>query len=327
MAIQRPFRFGAIGEDSRSADAWAEMARKAEALGYATILVGDHPADGGLAPLIALTAAANATTTIRLGTHMLANDFRNPVMLAQEVATLDLLSGGRFELGIGTGWWHADYASVGVAFDPPGVRVGRLAEAVPLIKRLFQEDAVTYQGTYYHLQAARLSAKPAQQPGPPIMIGGGGKRILSLAAREADTVSLDPIGTPEGTKDLATITAQALEQQIGWVRAAAGARFDVLELHNLVYAVAVTEDRRHMAEQLAEFLADIPPIMMSNARRSVEEILTSVRFLIGSVDQIVEDLLGRRERYGISYISVLDLPGLPSSVDALGPIIARLAGR
>jgi probable F420-dependent oxidoreductase len=326
MAIQRPFRFGAIGEDARSGQAWAEMARKAEALGYATILAGEHPADGGMTPLIALMAAANAKTTIRLGTHVLANDFRNPVMLAQEAATLDLLSGGRFELGIGTGWHREDYTSMGVAFDPPGVRVGRLAEAVPLLKRLFQEDAVTFQGAYYQLNGARVSAKPAQQPGPPIMIGGGGKRILSLAAREADIVSIDPIGTPEGTKDLAKIPAPALEQQIGWVRAAAGARFDALELHNLVYMVAITDDRRHTAEQLAEFVAGLPPTFMINTRRSAEEILASARFLIGSVDQIVEDLLARRERYGISYISVLDLPGLPSNIDALAPVVARLAG-
>jgi hypothetical protein len=150
---------------------------------------------------------------------------------------------------------------------------------------------------------------------------------LALAAREADIVSLDPIGTPEGTKDLATITAQALEQQIGWVRAAAGARFDALELHNLVYMVAVTDDRERTAEQIVEYVAGLPPTFMINVRRSVEEVLTSVRFLIGSVEQIVEELLARRERYGISYISALDLPGLPSSVDALAPVIARLAGR
>ena len=187
---------------------------------------------------------------------------------------------------------------------------------------------MTFAGTYYNVQAAQVSAKPAQRPYPPIMIGGGGKRVLSLAARQADIVSFDPIATPEGTKDLATITAEALEQQIGWVRAAAGARFDALELHNLVYIVAVTDDRRHTAEQHAEYFADVPPTMMGNARRSVEEILASARFLIGTVDQIVEDLLARRERYGISYITgSIDLAGRPSNIDALGPVIARLAGR
>jgi probable F420-dependent oxidoreductase len=246
MTIRKPFRFGAIGEAGSRAG-WTDLARKIEALGYTTLLAGDHPAGGGLAPLPALVAAAAATTTVRLGTHVLANDFRNPVLLAQEAATLDLLSDGRFELGIGTGWWRADYDSIGVGLDSPGTRVGRLTEAVPLIKRLFQEDSVTFEGTYYQVQAAQVSPKPAQQPHPPIMIGGGGKRILSFAAREANIVSLDPIATPEGTKDLATITAAALEQQISWVRAAAGERFGDLELQILVYAVAVTEDRRRTA--------------------------------------------------------------------------------
>ena len=327
MATHKPFRFGAIGGGAESREEWAELARKVESLGYATILAGDHPADGGVAPLAALMAAADATTMVRLGTHVLANDFRNPVLLAQEATTLDLFSDGRFELGIGTGWWRDDYTSIGMAYDRPGVRVSRLAEAVSLIKRLFQEDSVTYAGSYYNVQAAQVSPKPAQRPYPPIMIGGGGKRVLSLAAREADIVSLDPIATPEGTKDLATITAEALEQQIGWVRAAAGARFDTLELHNLVFAVAVTDNRQHTAEQLAEVFAAVPPTMMTNARRSVAEILASVRFLIGTVDQIVEELLARRERYGISYITVIDLPGLPSNIDALGPVVARLTGR
>jgi probable F420-dependent oxidoreductase len=326
MAIHKPFRFGAVGE-AATREAWAELARKVEALGYATLLAGDHPAFGGLAPLPALMAAAEATTTLRLGTHVLANDFRNPVLLAQEAATLDVLSVGRFELGIGTGWWRADYDSLGIAFDPPGVRVSRLAEAVPLIKRLFQEESVTFAGSYYQVQAAPVSPKPAQQPHPPIMIGGGGKRVLGLAAHQADIVSLDPIATPEGTKDLATITAEALDRQLGWVREAAGARFDAIELQNLVFAVVVTENRRQAAEQIAAFLANSPPTFMSNPRRSVEEVLASARFLIGTVDQIVEQLLARRERYGISYISVLDFPDVYANFDTLAPVVARLAGR
>lgn len=324
MANGRPFRFGAIGEAATRAG-WAELARSVEARGYATLLAGDHPAGGGLAPLPALLAAADATTTLRIGTHVLANDFRNPVLLAQEVATLDVLSGGRFELGIGTGWWRADYDSIGVAFEAPGTRVSRLAEALPLITRLLQEDTVSFAGSYYRVQAAQVSPKPAQRPHPPIMVGGGGRRVLSLAARQANIISLDPIATPEGAKDMATISAEALDQQIGWVRAAAGARFGELELHNLVYTVAVTDDRRQAAEQLAESFASLPPTFMANSQRSVEEILASVRFLIGTHEQIAEQLLARRERYGISYVTVLDLPGMPSNIDALSPVVARLA--
>jgi alkanesulfonate monooxygenase SsuD/methylene tetrahydromethanopterin reductase-like flavin-dependent oxidoreductase (luciferase family) len=177
------------------------------------------------------------------------------------------------------------------------------------------------------VQAAQVSPKPVQRPYPPIMVGGGGRRMLSFAAREATIVSLDPIATPAGTKDMATISAAALDQQIGWVRAAAGARFGDLELQNLVYAVAVTNDRRQTAEQLVEFIASMPPTFMTNTQRSVEEVLTSVRFLIGTHEQIAEQLLARRERYGISYVTVLDLPGMPSNIDALGPVVAQLAGK
>ncbi|OGR24233.1 MAG: hypothetical protein A2139_11150 [Desulfobacca sp. RBG_16_60_12] len=330
MAIRKPFRFGAISA-ALSREEWAAFARKVEDLGYATFLLGDHPAMGGFGPLTALMAAADATTTLRLGTHVLANDFRHPVMLVQEVATLDLLSGGRFELGLGAGWWRADYESLGIPFDPPRVRVSRLEEAVPLIKRLFQEDSVTVSGTHYQVQDVHLSPKPAQRPYPPFFIGGGGKRVLSLAAREADIVGLDPIGTPAGTKDLATITAEAMNQQIGWVREAAGGRFDTLELETFVFAVAVTENRRQAAQQVVQYLTRLPPTFMSNTGRSVEEILASPRFLIGTVKQITEELLACRERYGISYITVADLPGMsfgmPSNIDALSPVVARLAGK
>jgi probable F420-dependent oxidoreductase len=322
MAGHRPFRFGAV---YFALEHWAECARTVESLGYATLLLGEHPMSGGPSPLIALMAAANATTTLRLGTHVLANDFRNPVLLAQDVATLDILSGGRFELGLGSGWLHSDYTSLGIPFDRPGVRVNRLTEAVTLIKRLFQEEETTFSGDYYQVQGARLAPKPIQLPHPPLMVGGGGRRILSLAAREADIVSLDPIGTAAGTKDMATSTAAAVAEQVGWVRAAAGDRFGALELHVLA-TLCVAEDRRKGAEQLIQFFKSAPADLFINAERTIEEVLESPRYLVGSVEQIVEQLLESRERYGISYISVLDFPGMPSSVEALAPIVARLAG-
>jgi probable F420-dependent oxidoreductase len=323
MAGHRPFRFGAV---YLALENWAECARRVESLGYATLLLGEHPAFGGPSPLIALMAAANATTTLRLGSHMLANDFRNPVLLAQDVATLDILSGGRFELGLGSGWLHMDYASLGIPFDRPGVRVSRLTEAVTLIKRLFQEEETTFSGDYYQVQEARLAPKPIQLPHPPLMVGGGGRRILSLAAREANIVSLDPIGTAAGTKDMATSTAAAVAEQVGWVRSAAGERFAALELHVLA-DFCIAEDRRKGAEQLIQFFKAVPAGLFINAERTIEEVLESPRYLVGSVEQIVEQLLESRERYGISYISVLDFPGMPSSVEALAPVVARLAGQ
>lgn len=323
MAGHRPFRFGAV---YFALEDWAERARRVEALGYNTLLLGEHPVEGGPSPLIALMAAAKATTTLRLGTHVLANDFRNPVLLAQDVATLDILSGGRFELGLGSGWMHYDYTSLGIPFDRPGARVSRLGEAVVLIKRLFQEGETTFAGEYYQVQSARVAPKPLQKPHPPIMVGGGGRRILSLAAREADIVSLDPIGTAAGAKDMATSTAAAVAEQVGWVRAAAGDRFAALELHVLA-SLCVAQDRRQGAEQLIEFFKGAPAGLFVNAERTLEEVLESPRYLVGSIEQIVEQLFVNRERYGISYVSVLDFPGMPSNVEALAPVVARLAGK
>jgi probable F420-dependent oxidoreductase len=323
MANHRPFRFGAV---YFALENWAECARRVESLGYATLLLGEHPARGGPSPLLGLMAAANATTTLRLGTQVLANDFRNPVLLAQDVAIFDILSGGRFELGLGSGWLHQDYTSVGVPFERPGTRISRLAEAIALIKCLFQEEEITFSGDYYQVHGARVDPKPLQQPYPPLMIGGGGRRVLSLAGREADIVSLDPLGTADGTKDMATTTAAAVAEQLRWVRAAAGDRFDRLELHVLAN-VCVAQDRRRGAEQLIEFFKNVPGGMFVNAERTVEEVLESPRYLVGSVEEIAEQIQENRERYGISYISVLDFPGAPSSTEALGPVVARLAGK
>jgi probable F420-dependent oxidoreductase len=324
MQHHHPFRFAVAPAFTTAAD-WIETARKMEALGYSTILSSDHPGMEGIGPFSALMMAAAATTTLRVGTHVLANDFRNPVMLAQEAATLDLLSGGRFEFGLGTGWYRDDYDVLGISFDRPGIRVRRLEEAVSLIKGLFLEDGVTFSGRYYTANNVHLRPKPASHPHPPLFIGGGGKRILSLAAREADVVGVDALGTPAGPKDLATTTSTALAQQIGWVREAAGSRFETLELHLLVYMVAVTEHRRQAAEQIAQFTAYLPPSIMVNTHMTADDALASPRVLIGSKEQIIEQLQALREQYGISYISILQFPGF-ADLEAFSPIVARLAG-
>ena len=266
-------------------------------------------------------AAADATTTLRLGTHVLANDFHNPVMLAQEAATLDLLSEGRLELGIGTGWLAQDYAVAGIPFDPPLTRVKRLEEAVPLVKRLLRGGPVTFSGDYYTVQEMSLLVKPCQTPHLPLYIGGGGKRILSLAGREADIVGLDLKGTPEGGKDVASGSADAILQKVAWVREAAGARFEDIELHVLYNSVTVTDDRRRGAEQTATWLRSFPPGVLANADTSIAGILDSPSYLIGTIDQIVEDLKERREHFGVSYIAVGS-----DDVEAFAPVVERLAG-
>jgi probable F420-dependent oxidoreductase len=324
MAPHKPFRFGVVAADASSRTEWVAYARKVEALGYSTLVMGEHLSflsAGSLGPIAALMAAADATTTLRLGSHVFANDFRHPVLLAQEAATIDLLSDGRLELGLGGGWLRADYDATGVPFDPPAIRIQRLEEAVALIKRLFGDAPVTFAGKYYQVQNLNLFPKSRQQPHPPLFIGGGGRRSLRLAAQEATIVGMDTSTTVEGTKDYATTSAAAIEQRIGWVRQAAGARFPDLEIHVLVHAVNVTDDRQQGAAQLAAELSTWPATVVSNATLSTEHILTSPRFLIGPIDQIVADLQERRERYGISYITVFG-----EYIDTFSPVVAQLAG-
>jgi probable F420-dependent oxidoreductase len=324
MAAHKPFRFGVGAGPAQSRPEWVAAARKIEALGYSTMVMGEHlgfAEVGGMGPIAGLMAAADATTTLRLGSAVFNNDFRHPYMLAQEAATIDMLSDGRLELGLGGGWLKADYDVSGVPFDPPALRIERLEEAVTLIKRLYGDEPVTFAGRHYQVQDLNLFPKPTQRPHPPIFIGGGGRRVLTLAAREADIVGLDPKGTAAGTKDLATTTAQGVDEQLGWLRAAAGERFDSLELHILVFAVEVTDDRRRGAERVAEMVASIPSTIISNAP-SAEQVLESPQFLVGTIAQIVDDLQERRERYGISYITVF-----AEYVDVLSPVVAQLAGK
>ena len=319
MSGPKPFRFGAMASRAQSRQEWVALARKVEDLGYSTLVMGEHPSLGFLSPIPALMAAVDATTTLRVASHVFTNDLRHPALLAHEAATLDLLSDGRLEFGLGGGWLGRDYATFGVPFDPPPVRIQRLEEAVSLIKRLFQNGPVTFDGDFYHVQGLDLQPKPCQRPHPPLLIGGGGRRVLSLAGREADSVGLDPKGTPTGGKDLGTTVAEVVEQQIGWIREAAGPRFEDLEIQVLASTLIVTDDRRRAAEETAASMAQWT--MMTHAP-DAQRMLDSPHFLIGTIEQIIEDLRAYRERYGISYITVM-----PNYVDAFSPIVARLAGQ
>jgi probable F420-dependent oxidoreductase len=311
MPAQRPFRFGAGAATTASAAAFAEQARRIEALGYATLLVGDHFVPHWFAAGPALTAAALATTTLRVGVTTYANDFRHPALLAREAATIDVLSGGRLEFGLGAGWLKAEYTQTGVPFDPPGVRVGRLAEALRIITGLWGDGAVTHTGRHYTITALEGWPKPLQRPRPPLFIGGGGQRLLGLAAREADIVGLLARALPGGGLDLADNSETALARKVDWVREAAGARFAGLELAAFFWKVAVTDDRRAVAETLA-----------ATHGVTAEQILASPYFLLGSVEHIVERVQELRERYDVSYLSAL-----PADVEVLAPVVARLAGR
>jgi probable F420-dependent oxidoreductase len=266
-------------------------------------------------------AAADATTHLRVATHVLVNDFRNLVLLAQEVATLDLLAEGRLEFGLGAGWLAADYPAVGIPFAAAPTRVQRLEEAVFLLKRLFDDGPVTFEGTYYSVRDMDLKTKPQQRPHPPLYLGGGGKRMLSFAAREANVVGVTSKGTAAGALDLGDRTAQAFDEKVRWIREAAGNRLADLELNALIQHVVVTDNRRQGAEQILAAYASWPPDLVVNVPQSAEEILDVPYCLVGTVPQIVEQLQERRERFGISYITVHG-----GWAEALAPVVERLAG-
>ncbi len=315
MSKPRPFRFGVSVHGSKSRAEWRDIARQAEALGYSTLLLPDHLGDQ-LSPIPALVAAADATRMLRVGSLVFDNDFRHPVMLAKEAATLDVLSGGRLELGVGAGWLKPEYEGAGIPFERASVRIARMEEAIRIVKGLFADGPVDFAGRYYTISGLEGFPKPVQRPHPPLHIGGGGQRLLSVAAREADIIGFLPRARPDGQgQDITDATPQALEQKITWVREAAGARFADLELGILVAQVLTTEDREQAAHLIASTLA-------RGFKVSTDVILQAPYLLLGTVDQMCEDLLARRERYGISYISVFE-----QSMETLAPGVARLAGQ
>ncbi len=309
MGPRHRFRFGVTVPTVSSGPAWAERARLIEGLGYATLHVPDHFREQ-LAPVPALTAAALATTRLRVGSLVFCNDFRHPVVLAKEAATLDVVSGGRFELGLGAGWLREEYDQAGIPFDAPGARVDRLVEAVAIVKGLLAGERATFKGRYYAIAGLEGRPLPVQRPHPPIVIGGGGRRMLTLAAREASIVGLVPGARRDGGGlDRADFTAAAMLQKIAWVREAAGDRLDSLELHTLIQAVVVTSDRQAAADQLATRFGGI-------AR---DVVLESPYVLLGTAAEICKTLRPRRDQYGISYITVFD-----RDAEAFAPIVASL---
>lgn len=309
MTQHRPFRFGLVATEAGSAEEWREKARRAETLGYDILLVPDHIVGGrtGWAP--ALMAAAAATTRLRVGTNVLDNDFRHPAFVAQDAATLDLLSDGRFELGIGAGWMLEDYTRTGIPWDAPGVRSGRMEEAVAIITRLLEGETVTFSGQHYTIDELPPSLLPVQRPRPPLLIGAGGPRMLSFAARHADIVGVVMSSRREGGLVMDIDTA-AVAGKIARIREAAGERFKQIELNVLLQGVHVTDDQQAVAEELGAAW-ETPAALLLN----------SPYLLFGTVDEVAATIQQRREQLGISYYSVFDRHS-----EALNPIVARLAG-
>jgi probable F420-dependent oxidoreductase len=296
-----------------------DTARRAEDSGYATFLIRDHfiaePFGHQLAPLTVLATVAGATKTLRIGSLVLSNDYRHPVILAKEVATLDVLSNGRVELGLGAGFSQAEYDQAGIPFDPPGLRVGRLEEAIHILKGLFAAEPLTFAGKHYSVSHYDSFPKPVQRPHPPILVGAAGKRMLSIAAQEADIIGFQTVSTVNGvvSNDPSVRLASAVAEKIELVRQMAGDRFDRIELSMVVTAV-IAEQRQQAAEQFARD--------RGWSGISAEQVLEMPSIFIGSVDRIVEEMQARRERYGFSYLVLFD-----HAMGKAAPIVARLAGK
>jgi probable F420-dependent oxidoreductase len=311
MSHPQPFRFGVMAAKARSSSEWTETARKAESLGYSTLLMPDHFGDQ-LSPVPALAAAATVTETLRVGTLVFANDFRHPAELAKETATLDLLSDGRLEVGLGAGWMTEDYATTGIAHDRPGLRIDRMIESVAVLRGLWGQEPFTFDGDHYTITEMNGMPKPVQSGGPPIVVGGGAKRVLSTAARLADIVGVNP-NVREGkfgAEAAASMSAEATDEKLGWVRDAAGERFDNLEISILKFVTIVTDDRDTVAGKVGGAMG-----------MDATTLLASPHTIVGSVEQIVDELVEQRERWQGSYVTVQS-----DAIDSFAPVVAALAG-
>lgn len=309
--MTKPFRFGVQTKTATSRQEWHETVRKIDDLGYGSISLPDH-FDDQLAPTVALMAAADASDRLKIGTVVWCNDYRHPVMLAKEAATLDLLSDGRLELGIGAGWMRSDYEQAGMAYDRPGVRIERMLETIEILDGLFADGPFSFNGQHYTIQNLEGTPKPVQRPRPPFLIGGGGPRFLRLAGRHADIVGINfNLAAGAMTADLGSdATPERYEEKLSWVREGAGDRFDDLELHLRVFVASVTDDRAGVAEMLA-----------AGFGLTAEQGLSTPYALVGTVDQIADDLRERRERWGANYIVVGQ-----DVIEEFAPVVAALAG-
>ena len=309
--MTHPFRFGVQVSHTPDGTSWAALARRAEELGYDTLFVPDH-FEEQFGPLVALTAAATATERLRVGALVLDNDYRHPVPLAKELATLDVISGGRLEVGIGAGWMRSDYERSGIAYDEARVRVDRLAEAIAVLDGCFADGAFSFDGGHYQVTNYNGLPLPVQRPRPPLLLGGGGPRMLRIAATEADIVGINPsLHAGEiGPDAAADATAEATDRKLGWVREAAGSRFGDLELNCLVLAVLVTDDQHGAAAAMGQLFGV-----------DAEATLEIPHALIGTVGEITTQLRQRRERWGLSYWVVQG-----DAMEAMAPVIAELAG-
>lgn len=312
MAHARRFRFGVMASKAATGKAWTEFARKVEGLGYDTLVIADHLTDQ-FAPTPALAAAAAVTERLRVGSLVYGVDFRHPAFLAKEAATIDVISDGRFELGIGAGWMDEDYAWPGIERDGAGVRIERMVEAIGIVRGLWSGAPVDTAGKTWTIAGMTGTPAPVQAGGPPVLSGGGGTKVLQAAARHCDIVSVNP-NVGAGRFDAAawaSIASAATDEKMGVVRAAAGDRYADVEICFLNFFTVVTDDAAGAAAKVGGFMGGLP----------AEAVLASPNTLVGSVDALVDEITMRRDRWDGSYLIVR-----ADAVDAFAPVVARLAG-
>jgi probable F420-dependent oxidoreductase len=317
--VTRPFRFIApMPRLDQPAGRWRDAVRRIEDLGYDTVSISDHFTQGWvMEPVVAMTAAAEVTERLRVLSLVLGNDYRHPVLVHKAMATLDVLSGGRVEIGLGAGWLQSDYQAAGMPLDAPAARIDRLEEAAQILRGLFAPEPLTFAGRHYRIEGLEGLPAPVQRPHPPLLIGGGGRQVLSVAGRHADIVSVNPsLRHGKGTTSVvADATAQRIGQKLAWVREAAeaaGRRNDAIELQMSLLLCRIETSSSRAAEATSSLLAPsgTDPLLAAD----------SPAVLVGSVDQCVEALQANRERFGISYVNV------GGEVEAAAPIVRRLAG-
>jgi probable F420-dependent oxidoreductase len=310
--MAKPFSFGVQMGNATSASEWRDKARKVEDLGYATLYMPDHFIDTALAPVPAMATALAHTNTLRACALVLDNDYKHPAIVAKEVATMDVLSDGRADLGIGAGWMKVDYDALGLPYDRAGVRVDRLEEALHVVKGCWADGPFSFSGDHYTITDYDAIPAPAQQPRPRILVGGGAPRVLRLAGREADVVGINPnLRAGAVTADAVhSSLADETKQKIAWVKEGAGSRFDDVELQIRYFVCTITDDPQKLAEAMAPGF-NISP----------EDVLTSGVALVGTIESMIEELQRRRDEWGVSNIVIGD-----DMLDAFAPVVAKLAG-
>jgi probable F420-dependent oxidoreductase len=320
--VTPPFRFAVQVDKADSAGAWRELARQAEDLGYSTLFVADHYMGPGpaakaagapiqhIAPIAALATAAAVTSTLRVGTRVFCVDYHVPAVLVKEAATIDLLSSGRLEFGIGAGWSKGEYEAMGLTFGPAPQRVAKLREVVALFKAHCSGDEMAQRGDYATAVGYTGLPSPVQKPHPPIMVGGGRRQVLTFAAQQADIVSINNVHFSE-RNDAGLTPQEEMQRRMEWVRDGAGDRLSSLDIEVSPYLISITEDPERSAEKLGAAVGVRPDLLPDHPN-----------VLIGSLEQMADRLEQRREHYGVNYITVQQ-----SRLEAFAPVVARLAGR